>query len=171
MMPPALQLERLYDDHAQALYAFLLNFIRNEADTRDVLQNVFIKLARQPNALSKTNDERAFLIRVAHNEAVDLIRRRGTRQRNYDQFHNEIDSLFAATGDFDEETFHKALTEALGELPAEQRGVVHLKLWEGATFEAIAEALGISQNTAGSRYRYGIDKLRERLRPIYEEIK
>ncbi len=47
-MPPLPDLERLYDDHAQALFAFLLNLTRNEADTRDVLQDLFIKLARQP---------------------------------------------------------------------------------------------------------------------------
>jgi RNA polymerase sigma-70 factor (ECF subfamily) len=60
---------------------------------------------------------------------------------------------------------------ALGELPEEQRAVVHLKLWEGLTFEAIAGALDISPNTAASRYRYGLDKLRYRLRPLYEEMK
>jgi RNA polymerase sigma-70 factor (ECF subfamily) len=39
------------------------------------------------------------------------------------------------------------------------------------TFEAIAEALDIPPNTAASRYRYGIEKLRELLRPIYEELR
>jgi RNA polymerase sigma-70 factor (ECF subfamily) len=48
---------------------------------------------------------------------------------------------------------------------------VHLKLWEELTFEEIAAALGISPNTAASRYRYAIDKLRDRLRPLHEEIK
>ena len=46
-----------------------------------------------------------------------------------------------------------------------------MKLWEKLTFEAIAEILEIPLNTAASRYRYGLDKLRERLRPIYDEIK
>ena len=49
--------------------------------------------------------------------------------------------------------------------------VVHLKLWEGLTFEQIAIALDIPLNTAASRYRYGLDKLRARLRPLYDEIK
>ena len=48
---------------------------------------------------------------------------------------------------------------------------MHLKLWEGLTFEEIAAALDISPNTAASRYRYGLDKLRDRLRPLYEEMK
>jgi RNA polymerase sigma-70 factor (ECF subfamily) len=49
--------------------------------------------------------------------------------------------------------------------------VVHLKLWEGLTFDRIAETLQISINTAASRYRYALDKLRVRLRPLYDEIK
>ena len=63
------------------------------------------------------------------------------------------------------------MNAALGELPSEQRAVVHLKLWEGLTFEQIAESLGIPMNTAASRYRYGLDKLRQRLRPLYDEIR
>jgi RNA polymerase sigma-70 factor (ECF subfamily) len=47
---------------------------------------------------------------------------------------------------------------------------VHLKLWEGLTFEEIAGTLEIPVNTAASRYRYGLDKLRDRLRPLYDEI-
>ena len=73
--------------------------------------------------------------------------------------------------DPDEQEFRRALAEALGELPPDQRAVVHLKLWEGLTFEQIADALEIPMNTAASRYRYGLDKLRDRLRPLYEEIK
>ena len=74
------ELQRLYDEHAQALFAFLLNFTRAEADTRDILQEVFIKLARQPELLRGARDERSFLIRLAHNSAIDQIRRRGTRE-------------------------------------------------------------------------------------------
>jgi len=56
-------------------------------------------------------------------------------------------------------------------LPPEQRAVVHLKLWEEMTFEQIAATLDIPANTAASRYRYAIDKLRHRLRPLYEEMR
>ena len=43
-MPASIDFARLYDDHAQALFAFLLNLTRNEADTRDLLQEVFVKI-------------------------------------------------------------------------------------------------------------------------------
>lgn len=169
MSPP--DIERLYDDHAQALFAFLLNFTRNEADTRDVLQEVFVKLASQPELLDGVREERAFLLRVSHNAAVNLMRRRGTREKNHEQLAVESAGAFAPAADPDEQAFRDGLASALGELPPDQRAVVHLKLWERLTFEAIAEALDIPMNTAASRYRYGLDKLRERLRPLYEEIK
>jgi RNA polymerase sigma-70 factor (ECF subfamily) len=170
-MGALLNLEQLYDDHAQPLFAFLLNLTRNEAETRDLLQEIFIKLAKQPTLLQGVRDERAFLIRIVHNLALDQMRRRATRSKNYEEFAAEVSSVFETSHHSDEQSFRAELAAALGKLPSEQRAVVHLKLWEGLTFERIAEALDISQNTAASRYRYGIDKLRERLRPLYEEIK
>ena len=166
-----LDFERLYDEHAQAVFAFLLNLTRHEADTRDLLQEVFVKLARRPDLLDDVRDERAFLLRLAHNLAIDLIRRRGTREKRHERLGKETPSVFAPAASADEGAFRQELAAALGELPAEQRAVVHLKLWEGLTFEQIAELLGIPLNTAASRYRYGIDKLRERLRPLYDEIR
>jgi RNA polymerase sigma-70 factor (ECF subfamily) len=170
-MPAGLDIERLYDEHAQPLYAFLLNLTRDEADTRDLLQEIFIKLAREPQRLAGVRDERAFLIRLAHNAAIDLMRRHGTRERTKENFAAENLSLFAPASDPDEKFFRDELAGALGELPADQRAVVHLKLWGGLTFEEIAAALDIPPNTAASRYRYALDKLRGRLRPLYEEIK
>jgi RNA polymerase sigma-70 factor (ECF subfamily) len=170
-MPDESDLQRLYDEHAQALFAFLLNFTRDEDDTRDLLQEIFTRLARQPGLLRGAREERPFLIRLAHNAAIDLMRRRGARQKYYDQLADETLTFFASAENPDEAEFRQSLSRALSELPAEQRAVVHLKLWENLTFEQIAETLGIPPNTAASRYRYGIDKLRERLRPLYEEIK
>jgi RNA polymerase sigma-70 factor (ECF subfamily) len=169
-MPAGLDIERLYDEHAQPLYALLLNLTRDEADTRDLLQEIFIKLARDENLLRGVREERAFLIRLAHNAAIDLMRRRGTRDKTRENFAAVFTSPFAPANDPDEAMFRAELAAALADLPPEQRAVAHLKLWEGLTFEQIAAALELSPNTAASRYRYALDKLRSRLRPLYEEI-
>jgi Sigma-70 region 2 len=93
------EIERLYDGHAQPLYAFLLNFTRNENDTRDLLQEIFVKLAREPKLLHGVRDERAFLIRLAHNAAIDLIRRRSTQERTKENFASERISPLARAND------------------------------------------------------------------------
>ena len=170
-MPPSNDLARVYDEHAQALFAFLLSFIRSDADTRDLLQELFLKLARRPELLAGVREERGFLLRLARNLAIDHIRRRDTRGRKHEESAAETASIFAEETEGEDGDFRAALAHALGALPPEQRAIVQLKLWEDLTFEEIAEALEISPNTAASRYRYGLDKLREQLRPLYEEFK
>src|SRR5476649_1673151 len=104
-MPGRQEIKRLYDEHAQPLYAFLLNFTHDEADTRDLLQEIFVKLAREPRLLDGVREERAFLIRLAHNAAIDLMRRRGTRDKTKVNCAAEIISPFAPASDPDEKVF------------------------------------------------------------------
>jgi RNA polymerase sigma-70 factor (ECF subfamily) len=55
------------------------------------------------------------------------------------------------------------MLELLTALPVEQREVVVMKIWGRLTFPQMGEALGISANTAASRYRYALEKLRTQL--------
>ncbi len=167
---PRNDLDRLYDDHAPAVFSFLLSLTRHEADCRDLLQDLFVKLARNPGLLRDVRHPRSFLLRMAHHAVIDLARRRAARLGRETDPPAAATSLFAPASDPDTQAFREALSAALGELPPEQRAVVHLKLWQGLTFEEIAAALDIPLNTAASRYRYGLDKLRARLRPLYDEI-
>ena len=168
-MPP--DLRQLYDDHAASLFAFLLNLTRSEADARDALQELFLKLTARPKLLADVRETRAFLIRLAHRLAIDAHRRRTSHAALVERAAAEPVALFAAGSDPDQDSFRTALATALAEIPEEQRAVVHLKLWEQMTFAEIATALDIPANTAASRYRYGLDKLQTLLRPLYEELR
>lgn len=164
-------LRQLYDEHAPALFAFLLNFTRRDADARDVLQELFGKLIAHPERLAGVHEMRRFLLRLAHRQAIDTHRRRATHEAVLARAAAEPPALFSLSANPDEAAFRAALAGALAELPAEQRAVVHLKLWEQMTFAEIAAALDIPANTAASRYRYGLDKLQALLRPLYEELR
>ena len=172
MTLPQTDLARLYDEHAAALYAFLLSFTGQESDARDLLQELFIKLAARPGALLHARNERAFLLQACYRMGIDWTRRREVRRRHEDGSGTRPgEVMFAPADDPDTATFRAALGTALLDLPVEQRAVVTLKLWHGLTFQEISAALDISPHTAASRYRYALDKLRGRLRPIYEEIR
>ncbi|MBL9128544.1 MAG: sigma-70 family RNA polymerase sigma factor [Verrucomicrobiales bacterium] len=165
------ELTRLYDAHASGLFAFLLNFTRDEGRTRDVMQEVFLRLARRPSLMQGVVDERAFLLRLAHNLAVDASRRTDVRRRAHAALAEEAPDLFVAEPDADSAAVGREISAALGELPPEQRAVVQLKIWEGRTFESVGDVLGIPANTAASRYRYAMEKLRVRLRGLREAIR
>ena len=159
-------LARLYNEHAPALYAFLLNFTRSDAESRDAVQEVFVRLAEKPGRLDGVRDPRGFLLRLAHHIAIDASRRRTAHASAVERAGREPMELFAAASSADEQAFREAVSGALATLPGEQRAVVHLKIWEDQTFAEIAETLGIPANTAASRYRYALDKLEGLLRPI-----
>lgn len=56
-----------------------------------------------------------------------------------------------------------ALERALRDLPAEQRDVIHLHVYEGMTFKEIADACGESLNTTAARYRYALARMKKSL--------
>jgi RNA polymerase sigma-70 factor (ECF subfamily) len=66
-------------------------------------------------------------------------------------------------GEVDPPELGGRIERALAALPLEQREVIALKVDAGLTFAEIAEVTGVSPNTAASRYRYALEKLREHL--------
>ena len=157
---------RLYDAFAASLHRFLLSLTDDEGDARDLLQDLFVKLARRP-PLEIIRDEQAYLFRAARNLCADLIRRKVRSRRLLEDFAGEsLPDWLLPDPEAGESTaaLQKRAAFLLMELPEDQRAVVHLKLWENLTFARIAEVLGIPANTAASRYRYAMDKLRQALK-------
>ena len=168
-MPDTRELERLYDTYAEGLFRYFMTFVECAADAEDLLMELFARIANQslPTAEAK---EKAFLFRSAHNLAIDRQRSRRTRQQAIEATKADSAESCQACEDPDASLFSSQLSESLGRLPLDQRLIVQMKLWDELTFEQIASVQGITANTAASRYRYGIEKLRSLLRPLYEEI-
>ena len=152
------QLASLYDTHAPALFRFLMALTGHEADTRDLLQELFLRVARRP-AAEVWRDPGAWLFRSARNLHGDFSRRRGARERALTRMACEAGDAEADPPEVEESRSPNAAA-ALAALPVDQRVVVHLKIWENLTFARIAEVLDIPANTAASRYRYALEKLR-----------
>lgn len=166
------ELERIYDEHASCAFSIFQRFATCDADARDLLQDWLVKLARGVDTLDKVENERAYLMRVAYRHAVDWTRRVGARRKTQNAATEEIqiEQIFKTAPDPDREFLRQSLESCLVDLPADQQIAVQLRLWEGLSFSEIGDVTGTSTNTAASRYRYGIEKLRETLRPIYEEF-
>lgn len=172
------ELERIYDAHAAAMFRHGMALLRDEPAVRDLIQDAFVKLAGGRMAELETEEsERAYLLRMIHHAAVDRMRRETVRRDHAVREHQgghgggaDDGKFFAPAADPDAAAFRESMESAMRELPVEQREVVVLKLAEGLTFQEIARVCGISANTAASRYRYAIDKLRGLLRPVYEEL-
>jgi RNA polymerase sigma factor (sigma-70 family) len=147
-------LARLIDSHAAPLVLCARQWC---AEPEDVVQEAFLKLARQSRV---PDDAVAWLYRVVRNGAIDagkLARRRKRREtaaaRPVRWFvEPEVDGFDAATA-----------VAALERLSSEEREVIVARLWGGLSFEQIATVVGCSASTAFRRYSSGVDQLRERL--------
>jgi RNA polymerase sigma-70 factor (ECF subfamily) len=150
----------LYDRYGERLYRTAYGILGRREDAEDAVQEVFASLVRSRKCLAKINDITAYMFSALRRAAARCAQRK-MREPASSQAVEDVEAK-----DNQQETARPSagrLEQALNELPAEQREVISLKIDGQLTFVQIAEVLGISANTAASRYRYALEKLREKL--------
>jgi RNA polymerase sigma factor (sigma-70 family) len=161
----------------------LLDFIRRRVpssdDADDVLQEVFYELIEMYRLTKPVEQMVSWLYMVARNKINDLYRGKKTVTLDYQQFINDEEdkiSLFdmlpdtSNTDPMMQEMILEALSQALEELPADQRLVFELHELEEKSFKEIAEITGVNLNTLLSKKRQAVQYLRERLSYLYQEV-
>ena len=149
--------EMLWESYAADLLGYLVSMLRSQADAEDVLQEVFVTIVQKRDAVAQARFLKPYLFRMARNAALNGIKHNARAQKHFQESAwLVLDEAAGATLDGRE----GELPAALEALPEEQRTVIVLKHYREKTFMEIGECLGISEHTAGSRYRYGMEKLR-----------
>jgi RNA polymerase sigma-70 factor (ECF subfamily) len=156
----AAEVRHLYDQHGPALVAYACSFVTDAAAAEDVVHQVFLRLLS--GEIVMPDVPVAYVYRAVRNAALNA-RRNGQRDALLDP---QL-SVFKHRGGNMEAAL--TLEKALGELPEEQREVVVMRIWSGLTLEEAAVATGVPLNTVASRYRYALEKLREKLQPYHKE--
>jgi RNA polymerase sigma-70 factor (ECF subfamily) len=154
---------RLYDDFAERLYRAALGMLGRSEEAEDAVQEVFASLVQSRERLPQVRNLTAYLFTSLRREAG---RRAARRAREPAARQNVADQLAECPDrqpPGNENPYTEALGRALGALPDEQREVVALKINGELTFAEIGLLLNISPNTAASRYRYALEKLRSML--------
>ncbi len=146
--------------HGAKLLLFARQQARNPADAEDLLQEAFVRIWRLYGHTSEVPP--ALVFQSIRRLAIDWVRRderRGNREQKVARYEATESSWFERPMERRER--HVLLEQAVRRLPRDQQEVVLLKIWGELTFEEIGKALDISMNTAASRYRYGLEKLRK----------
>ena len=166
----------------------LLGFIRNRVssseEAEDILQDVFYQFVAGFETIESLDRVTSWLYSVARNKIIDRYRRDAARPKKTDfelvtgndddapltlqdilpDLDNSPESILLREAIWDE------ITDALAELPADQREIFILNEIEEKSFREIAEETGVSINTLVSRKRYAILALRKRLQNFYDDI-
>jgi RNA polymerase sigma factor (sigma-70 family) len=137
-------LESVCTRHRDDLHRYLLSMLGDREDAQDALQSTWMKaVAALPAAGPR--ELRAWLFTIAHNEAVDLIRRRRADVPLEAEHQRPGPGVHEIAVEREELA---ALLEDMAALPARQRSALLLRELGGLHHRAIAEALGISDDSA-----------------------
>jgi len=166
----------------------LLGFIRSRVSTveeaEDILQDVFYQFISGFQTIESLDRVTSWLYSVARNKIIDRYRRDASRPKRMDfellsgtdddapltlqEILPDLDNTPEAT--LLREAIWDEITEALAELPADQREIFILNELEEKSFREIADETGVSINTLLSRKRYAIMALRKRLQSFYDDV-
>ena len=148
------------DRHGGALLMLARQWAPTASDAADIVQEGFLRFWR---SRQNAADPEAYLYACLKRCAMDL--HRGNRRRRHRECvaAREEGSGGWLSDHSERDARIKEVEQSLMQLPPSQREVLTMKTWGRLTFEQIAAALEISPNTAASRYRYALGKLRVEL--------
>ena len=153
--------EVLYQRHNNALYRYLLRLCHHRDTAEDIFQDVWGKIIKSRQNYRPTAKFSTFLYRVAHNCFIDHIRRNKRHSHTVDiEPDNQPDPGDQPEALAERSMARRRLNAALRELPEEQRDVFLLHEEAGLNLDQIASVTGANRETAKSRLRYAVKKLR-----------
>jgi RNA polymerase sigma-70 factor (ECF subfamily) len=163
----------LYDRYGTAVYSLCLHMVRDAATAEEVTQEVFVRLWRAAASFDPSKGKvHAWLLRIAHNLALNEIRRRKSRPVSAGTFDEAVLGATRADPDIAVDPATVAwlreratlVRQALEQLPAPQRQALELAFFGGLSQSDVATALGEPLGTVKSRIRSGMQRLAELLR-------
>src|SRR5947209_5052039 len=169
-------LDEIYLRHSRPVYSLILHIVRDPSTAEDVTQEVFLKLWRQSDSYRPERGAlSSWLLSVAHNRAIDVVRRRRLREEYHLPETQDVGDLVAdgvldpgeAAGIADMAVI---VRRALQQIPEAQRRAIEMAFFQGKTHVEISEELGEPLGTAKTRIRLGMRKLRSLLEAEGVEI-
>jgi RNA polymerase sigma factor (sigma-70 family) len=151
-LPP---FQRFLDTHRDAVYRYLVFTIGpNEAD--DAFQETFIAALRAYPKLTSDENLKGWVLRIAHNKAIDLVRARGRRPVPVEELPDLPAPPDPAPAGLD-----PGLWDRVRELPPKQRGAVVLRFVGDLSHGEIGLALDCSEEAARRNLHAGLERLRK----------
>lgn len=151
---------RMYERYKDDLFTIAMSVVGEVHAAEDCLHDVFVGFARSGGGIRINRSVKGYLIRSVINRARDYIPKpRIASSVGVEALNVEVEGCEPGERLMEAEESAQVL-QALASLPDEQHEAVAMRIYGGMKFKEIARTLGISINTAQSRYRYGIEKLR-----------
>ncbi len=139
----------IYKKYSRRLYGFVFRYVKQQADTEEIVQEVFIKIWKSRDKIDVYSSFESFLFTIAHNATVNQLKKRATEQKYVEHVKSlqSIEETYELTDEIHYNELKHKLQGLLDELSPRQKEIFQLSREEGLSHKEIAEKLGISTNT------------------------
>jgi RNA polymerase sigma-70 factor (family 1) len=138
----------LFRGYEHKLFAFVVKVLRSEAQARDIVQDVFVKLWTIREQLHEIENMDAFLYRLTENKVYDYLRAAATRERTRIEFWNRIQEAGDSVAEqLEAKEYHELIQQAIEQLPPQRKTIYLLSKQDGLKQQQIARELQISPHT------------------------
>ena len=148
--------EKYYNMFFDDLFRYVLTIVKNEEDTKDILQETFIKLFKSNDVFASDQHVKSWLLKVSRNASTNIFRHWYTNKRI------EVTDFSSFQSDLNDD--HKVLQEVF-DLPLKYRQVIYLHYYEGYSIKEVSGLLNKNESTIKTQ----LSRARERLKGVLND--
>lgn len=153
----------LFDYYRGRIYGVALRFLKSRELAEEVVQEVFLKVWSRRQDLPRVHNFEAYLFTIARNLVFDMLKEMAHDTVQITELLKTIPIGTPADEHLVEEQYRELLTEAVRQLPPQQKQIFRLARIEGLSHQAIAEQLQISKLTVKTHMAKALQTIRQNL--------
>lgn len=153
----------LFHRYRNKLYRYSLRYVKSSAIAEDILQDTFLKIWEQRQALQPVLNFEAYLFRISRNQIFNEFKK-STHQAAFEQFTlQNVSDNRQTEWDVVANNYQEVLQSALDQLPPQRKQIFQLSRLDGLSHEEIAQQLNLSKNTIKVQINKALKSIRESL--------
>lgn len=156
--------DMLYYRYSQKLYSFSFSFLKNEEDSKEIVQEVFFRVWNKRHEINSTKSFKSYLFKISYNLIIDQLRLK-LKNNEYQKFLKEYFNTNKSNQNIqvDYEIIHGLIKNAINELPPKRKNIFIMSREKGYSHKEIAEKMGISAKTIENQITLAIKHIKTKL--------
>jgi RNA polymerase sigma-70 factor (family 1) len=152
---------KIFKEHEYRLYTLILRLTKSDLYTKDVIQEVFLKLWENRHSIQDIENMESWLYRLTENKVIDFLRKASANDRlkeaiwdNLQQLRNETESMVTVR------EYYQIIQKAIDQLPPQRKLIYQLNKEKGLSYKEIANRLHISKHTVKNQLSSAVNSIR-----------
>jgi RNA polymerase sigma-70 factor (ECF subfamily) len=156
--------DKLFAKYGEPLFCFVYSILKSSEDSKEVVQEVFVKVWERRQTLNEYLSFKSFLFSIAYHHVISNFRKKASEKKYLDQLVLISNGLSISPDvEVEYEMLSEKVDEIINNMPAQRKGIFIMSRFEGRSHAEIASKLNISVKTVENHINLSLKTLRLRL--------